>query len=100
VHFNVHDGVVQLAGIVRSFTDRQLIIAVTRHVAGVLRVDDQIIVEESSARRQKSDDDTLRQSEQDARIEVPRNRFSDIPVLTESLEDLLARQTTNAVAAS
>jgi hypothetical protein len=52
VRFGVRNGVVKLGGIVPTFHDRQLVAMVTRHVAGVRRVEDELTVSEPSIRQQ------------------------------------------------
>jgi hypothetical protein len=47
----VHDGIVTLRGEVPTAYDRHLVVAITRHVAGVLTVDDQLVIVEASRRR-------------------------------------------------
>lgn len=46
----VREGIVTLRGEVPTFYDRHLVVAVTRHVAGVFGIDDQITVVEAAAR--------------------------------------------------
>jgi hypothetical protein len=50
-HVSANEGVVTLRGAVPSIYDRQLIVAVTRHVAGVFGVDDQLTVAEADAQQ-------------------------------------------------
>src|SRR4051812_47029960 len=52
VRVAVQDGIVRLAGVVPSFYDRQLIAALTTHVAGVMRVHDELAVGDPSIRQQ------------------------------------------------
>jgi hypothetical protein len=54
IQASVRDGVVTLRGEVPTIYDRQLIIAVTRHVAGVLNVDDQLSIADVESRKSDS----------------------------------------------
>jgi hypothetical protein len=45
IHVSATDGVVTLRGRVSSLYDHRLVVALTRHVAGVMRIDDQLVVE-------------------------------------------------------
>jgi hypothetical protein len=54
IHISVRDGIVSLRGEVPTLYDRHLIVALTRHVAGVFGVDDQIAVIESLARSNRT----------------------------------------------
>ena len=52
VRFAAQNGVVQLAGVVPTFYDRQLIAALVRHVAGVFGIEDNLAVGDPSIRQQ------------------------------------------------
>lgn len=91
VQFAVHNGVVKLAGIVPSFYDRQLIANLARHVAGVLRVHDELSVGEPSLRQQTADvDDSPRHVDSKSEQTASRTPFRDLPVVSDSLESMLA----------
>jgi hypothetical protein len=49
IHVSVDNGLVTLRGKVPTYYDRQLIVAVTRHVAGVFDIDDWLSVHEAEA---------------------------------------------------
>ena len=49
VRLAVQNGVVRLAGIVPSYYDRQLIAGLAQHVAGVMRVDDDLAIGDPSS---------------------------------------------------
>lgn len=99
IHIIVQHGAVTLIGEVSTFHNRQLVVAVTRHVAGVLRVADELRVEGRPTRQEERDRNDARNvadKDADAPAPTPFQSFSQIPVLTESLEDILAAQTGNA----
>jgi hypothetical protein len=99
VRFGVQNGVVQLAGVVPTAYDRQLIAGMTRHVAGVLRVDDALTVGDRSIRQQVTDaDPAATQIDSTTNTFAPHDQFLHLPVLSESLDDILSRQVTGAVA--
>jgi hypothetical protein len=103
IHLVVQHGAVTILGEVSTFSNRQLIVAVTRHVAGVLRVADELIVEGRPARKEERDfDDTRTVAENGcaAPQPTPIQSFSHIPVLAEPLEDVLAKQTGSAALAN
>jgi hypothetical protein len=100
VRFAVQHGVVQLAGLVPTSYDRQLIAALTSHVAGVRRVDDQLAVGEPSLRRELEDVDADASGAAGKTADnPPQNQFLHLPVLPESLDDMLARSVTKPEAA-
>lgn len=88
------NGVVRLEGIVPSFHDRQLILAVTQHVAGVMRVEDELKIFDPPPRR--PDEQPLARpvngAERKAEPQVgpAPNPFHHLPE-TESLEEILTR---------
>ena len=90
VQFTTQNGIVQLAGVVPTFYDRQLIAALVRHVAGVFGVEDNLTVGNASIRQQVIDAE-----ENSTQIELPtntapsRDTFRHIPVLPQSLDDIL-----------
>jgi len=103
VRLKSQNGVVRLEGVLPTFHDRQLILAVAQHVAGVLRVEDELVV----ANPQPQTAATLATS---AALEshhggteighpAPPNAFHHLPVLDESLEDILAERARAAAAA-
>jgi hypothetical protein len=55
VRFTAQNGMVQLAGVVPTFYDRQLIAALVRHVAGVFGIEDNLAVGDPSIRQQVID---------------------------------------------
>ena len=58
VRFTAQNGFVQLAGVVPTFYDRQLIAALVRHVAGVFGIEDNLTVGDPSIRQQVIDTET------------------------------------------
>src|SRR5262245_55288050 len=95
VRVGARNGIVRLEGIVPTFYDRQLILAVAQHVAGVLRVEDELAIDEPAPRPQAA----LVESEPasahggtEVKPAVPPNQFHHLPVLSESLEDILAKR--------
>ena len=103
IHLVVQHGAVTLIGEVSTFHNRQLVVAVTRHVAGVLRVADELIVEGHTPRndeRFSSGDEPTIERDGAAPAPTPIQSFSHIPVLTESLEDILAAQAGTAFLAN
>src|SRR6185295_7431710 len=58
VQFTTQNGVVQLAGVVPTYYDRQLIAALVRHVAGVYGIEDNLTVGDRSIRQQVIDAET------------------------------------------
>jgi osmotically-inducible protein OsmY len=100
VRFRVQNGVVRLGGIVPTFYDRQLIAALARHVAGVLRVEDELAVGEPSLRQEVTETDVTSGHNHVNAAEVKSsNPFRDLPVVTDSLEDILVQQAATAAAA-
>ena len=98
VQFAVHNGVVKLAGIVPSFYDRQLIANLARHVAGVMCVHDELSVGEPSLRQQTANvDNATHQDESLVQPTAPQTPFGHLPVVSDSLESILARQAASAV---
>ena len=51
VRVRAHNGIVRLEGALPSFHDRQLILAIATHVAGVLRVEDELSIAEPVVER-------------------------------------------------
>jgi hypothetical protein len=97
VRFAVQHGVVELAGVVPTMYDRQLISAMARHVAGVLRVVDALTVGDAAIRQQLTDKDAVKVEDSSAPdSSAQRNPFAHLPVVPESLEEILARQTAAA----
>lgn len=89
VTFSVQNGVVQLAGIVPTFYDRQLIAALVRHVAGVFGIEDKLAVGEPSIRQQVTEADSATSQNGSTTNVVPsRNPFLHLPVLSQSLDDI------------
>ena len=97
VRVAAQNGIVRLEGIVPTFYDRQLILAVAQHVAGVLRVEDELAIDEPPARqaasrsRRRFGSRRRSRTATEAKPAPPPNAFYHLPVLAESLEDILAR---------
>jgi BON domain len=90
VRFTAQNGVVQLAGVVPTFYDRQLIAALLRHVAGVFGIEDKLAVGDPSIRQQVIDTGTApRHSDPTANVASFRDPFVHLPVLPQSLDDIL-----------
>jgi len=90
VVFTAQNGVVQLAGVVPTFYDRQLIAALVRHVAGVFGVEDNLAVGDPSIRQQVIDAETGPLQSNPTTKTVPfRAAFVHLPVLPQSLDDIL-----------
>lgn len=90
-------GVVTLQGIVPSYYDRQVIVSVTQHVAGVRRVDDELtIVEPQSSSEEpvaEVEIESAAHSGSELKLDpAPAlvNHFRELPVLCPSLEEILA----------
>ena len=91
VHFTARNGVVQLAGAVPTFYDRQLIAALVRHVAGVFGIEDHLAVGDASIRQQVIDaEKPAPQSDQETNVVPPQDPFLHLPVLPQTLDDMLA----------
>jgi hypothetical protein len=97
VRVAAQNGIVRLEGIVPTFYDRQLILAVAQHVAGVLRVEDELAIDESAAQQiapavSYSEPETVHLVHGGTEVQSParRNEFQHLPVLDESLEDILS----------
>lgn len=97
VRVAAHHGVVRLEGIVPTFYDRQLILAIAQHVAGVLRVEDELAVDDPHVREvaatSYSEPETVPLTHGGTEIKsaLPQNNFQHLPVLEESLEEILAK---------
>jgi hypothetical protein len=97
VRLGVRNGVVRLAGRVPTYDDRRLIACVTRHVAGVRRVDDELTVADLSNRQSSTDGRTRSNGDGSATNAATwRAAFNHLPAVQESLEDILAGQTRSA----
>jgi hypothetical protein len=90
-------GVVTLQGIVPSYYDRQVIVAVTQHVAGVRRVDDELTIVEPQSRREEPvaeiETESVAHGGSELKPEAAPtlvNHFRELPVLRPSLEEILA----------
>jgi hypothetical protein len=103
VRLKSQNGVVRLEGILPTFHDRQLILAVAQHVAGVLRVEDELVIADPQPRGAGSIAASAAEPSLHGGTEVtqpaPPNAFYHLPVLDESLEDILAERARAAVAA-
>jgi hypothetical protein len=89
VQFTAQNGVVQLAGVVPTYYDRQLIGALVRHVAGVFGIEDHLTVGDPSIRQQVIDTERTHVESDPAANAVPsRNPFRHIAVLQQSLDDV------------
>jgi hypothetical protein len=90
VCFAAKHGVVQLAGIVPAYYDRQLILALVRHVAGVRGIEDNLTIGDPSIRQQTIDDETIALPAGRAAHPAPsQDPFQHVPTLVQSLEDVL-----------
>jgi hypothetical protein len=90
VHFTTQNGVVQLAGVVPTFYDRQLIAALVRHVAGVFGIEDYLAVGDASIRQQVIDAEKIAPpSNQETSVVPPQDPFLHLPVLSQTLDDML-----------
>lgn len=118
VRVAAQNGVVRLEGVVPTFYDRQLILSVARHVAGVLRVEDELAIDEQTARRQEVRAVESRPVELNS-VESPApangspfsngvaeskatpapNAFHHLPELSPSLDEILAARTLGVSAA-
>jgi hypothetical protein len=98
VSFTAQNGVVQLAGVVPSFYDRQLIAALVRHVAGVFGIKDNLAVGDPSIRQQVTDSETVPLQSNSPVDDVPsRDPFVHLPTLPQSLDDMVTASAVNAV---
>jgi hypothetical protein len=101
VRVGARGGIVRLEGVVPTFYDRQLIVAVARHVAGVLRIEDELAIVEPPARQQEAVAEIAPvPSVHDGTEGKPKpapNPFHHLPE-TESLEEILARWAQSAFA--
>jgi hypothetical protein len=90
VRYTVKDGAVQLSGLVPTFYDQQLITILVRHVAGVFRIEDDLMVGDPAMRQQVIDDETiLLPSDPGTKAAPFREPFRHVPVLAQSLDDML-----------
>jgi osmotically-inducible protein OsmY len=90
VRFTAQHGVVQLAGSVPAYYDRQLIIALVRHVAGVRGIKDNLSVGDPSIRQQAIDDETIAlPTESATNVVTSPDPFRHVPTLRQSLDDVL-----------
>src|SRR5258705_11301305 len=89
VHFTAQNGVVQLAGVVPTFYDRQLIAALVRHVAGVFGIEDHLAVGDPSIRQQviQADRPAVESNETSTYVPLP-NLFLNLPTLPQSLDEI------------
>ena len=99
VNVAVENGVVQLAGVVPSFYDRQMIAALVRHVAGVFGIEDKLSVGDPSIRQQITETEEITRPRNSASVAPLRNPFQHLPVLSETLDDVLAGHLVSVVPA-
>ncbi len=94
VRVAAQNGVVRLEGVVPTFYDRQLILSVAKHVAGVLRVEDDLAIGETPTHRQdgKSEDSSSPANHGGGESKVAPNAFHHLPVLSPSLDEILAER--------
>jgi hypothetical protein len=98
VQFTAENGVVQLAGVVPTFYDRQLIVALVRRIAGVFHIKDHLTVGDPSIRQQVIDTEKAHVESDPASNAVPvRDPFRHITVLQQSLDDLLVGPAVSAL---
>jgi BON domain len=104
VRVAAQNGIVRLEGIVPTFYDRQLILAVAQHVAGVLSVEDELAIDDPTVRQPPASTAPANtefvaaveaQSGTEVKQATPQNAFFHLPVLDESLEDILAKRAAN-----
>ena len=72
--------------------DLRLIAAVTAHVAGVFGVANELKIETSPTPKEAATIKPLNGREGKPALNPWRNKFLDLPILEESLEDILAKQ--------
>jgi len=96
VSISVRGGAVKLAGVVPSPYDRQLIASLAQHVAGVLRIEDELAIGEPSLRQQLPEAD--QKSESPTALTSPVSPFAHLPVLAELLDDIVPVRAGEAVA--
>jgi hypothetical protein len=98
VRFTARHGIVQLTGIVPAYYDRQLIVALVRHVAGVRGIEDHLAVGDPSIRQQVVDDETIAlQNHRATTAAAPRDPFLHVPALLQSLDDVLVSSSVSVV---
>jgi hypothetical protein len=89
----VRQGLVTLIGEVPTLHSRQLLVAVARHVAGVLRVTDELkVVELPTPRPQVSSEVPASSSDPDevsSNVASGPNPFANVQTTTQSLEDIV-----------
>ena len=97
VRVAAQNGIVRLEGIVPTFYDRQVILAVAQHVAGVLRVEDELAIDDPANQIapavEYSEPETIPFVHGGTEVQsvARRNEFQQLPVLEESLEDILSK---------
>lgn len=92
IHVAARDGVVTLQGEVPTVADRRLVVGLTRGVAGVRLIDDKINVAEIRGQANESSQESVpsQQVVSGVNAESIRQHLSQLPLVTESLEDILA----------
>ena len=92
VRVRAHNGIVKVEGSVPTYYDRQVIVAVVRHVAGVFRVEDELTLDRAGGGKSESRkrNTGLPEKAVARREEGITRPFDGLPVVSESLEDLLA----------
>ena len=89
----VRHGLVTLIGEVATFRSRQILVAVARHVAGVLRVRDEIQVVEVPTRKGESSAPVPTSpvgGRVDSKAGIVPNSFVDVPATAQPLEEIVA----------
>jgi osmotically-inducible protein OsmY len=90
----VRHGLETLIGEVPTFHSRQLLVAVARHVAGVLRVSDELRVVDLPTRKPRSAKEALTETVDrprvNSKVAESSHALAHIPVSNHSLEDIVA----------
>lgn len=97
VFIAVRSGQVTLSGVVASSREQKLIISLVTKVPGVIRVKDELTVDEKyqerSAKRTADDSEEYAEYEYQQKAAKRAEQLRQLPVVSESLEDLLAART-------
>jgi BON domain len=92
IYVAIRDASVTLNGEVSTTRDRQFVVAVTRHVVGVERINDmlKVVSWRNSKPKSEADGDQSLSEKLKARFKSGKrtDHFKNVPVLSESLDDL------------
>lgn len=95
IFVSVREGVVTLRGNVSTAYDQRLLVALTRHVAGVRKVDDKLRINEPL---ENKDSETKDHNGDKTSVAERSNPFRRLPLVAVSLDDMIVAQAIQSAA--